>query len=984
MPTNFKIDPPLQKALQRLQKSLDGDLAFDNLSRTIYATDASVYREIPLAVAFPKNKTDIQKLIGFAHDHRTSLIPRTAGTSLAGQCVGNGIVADVSRYMNQILEVNEAESWVRVQPGVVRDALNIHLRPKNLFFGPNTSTANRAMIGGMVGNNSCGSYSIVYGTTRDHTLEIKAILSDGSEVHFQAVDKATFRRKAIGNSLENGIYRHISHELNHPEIQRNIREEFPKPDIHRRNTGYAVDELLKSNAFSYEGDDFNFCKLLSGSEGTLAFITEIKIHVDPLPPVYTGLLCVHYTSVDEALRAVLVAMKYQPRAVELMDKIVMDCTKDNIEQQKNRFFIEGDPAAILMIEVGGKSKEDVQQQARKIEEAMKAANLGYHFPLLHSPETKKAWTLRKAGLGLLANIPGDEKAVTVIEDTAVTIEDLPAYIKEVAAMMDRYQQQAVYYAHAGAGELHLRPILNLKDPADVVLFRKIGAETAELVKKYRGSLSGEHGDGRVRAEFIPLMVGEKNYQLFQRIKQTWDPKNIFNPGKIVDAPPMDESLRYEPGKATPTFDTVFDFSGNGGILRAAEKCNGSGDCRKLPLSGGTMCPSYMATRNERDTTRARANTLREFLTQSDKANRFDHEELKEVMDLCLSCKGCTSECPSNVDMSTLKAEFTHHYYQANGIPRRAKFFGHFSQYIKWATLLPSVSNALMNTALSAPFKKLMGIAAQRTLPSVYKTTLRKWYRKHGQKKQPSRAKKTVYLFCDEFTNYNDTLIGIKAIELLQGLGYAVEMPDCADSGRTYLSKGLLVEAQKVVTKNVEVFAPLVSEETPLIGIEPSAILGFRDEYARLVPQNMQASAKTLGKSCFLIEEFLWQEVELGNITPANFHTETKQIVVHGHCHQKALSSVDYTAWLLGLPTNYSVQLIPSGCCGMAGSFGYEAEHYDISMQIGELVLFPAVRKAAQEVLVVAPGTSCRHQIADGTGRKAVHPVEVLWEGMREG
>ncbi len=978
MSTNFKIEKPLLKALQRLQKSLDGDLEFDNLSRTLYATDASVYREIPLAVAFPKNKTDIQKLIGFAYDHQTSIIPRTAGTSLAGQCVGTGIVADVSRYMNQILEVNEEENWVRVQPGVVRDALNVHLQPQGLFFGPNTSTANRAMIGGMVGNNSCGSYSIVYGTTRDHTLEISAILSDGSEAHFKAMDKGSFRRKAIGNSLENGLYRQINLALSHPETQREIREQFPKSTIHRRNTGYAVDELLKSNAFGYEGDDFNFCNLLAGSEGTLAFITEIKIHVDPLPPSHTGLLCIHYESINEALRAVLIAMKYTPRAVELMDKIVLDCTKDNIEQQKNRFFISGDPAAILMIEVGGVDKAAVIQEAATIETAMKEAGLGYHFPLIHSPDTKKVWTLRKAGLGLLANIPGDEKAVTVIEDTAVAIEDLPAYIEEVAQLMDRYKQQAVYYAHAGAGELHLRPILNLKDPADVVLFRKIGEETAALVKKYQGSLSGEHGDGRVRAEFIPLMVGEKNYQLFQQIKQTWDPQNIFNPGKIVNAPPMDTSLRYEPGKETPQFDTVFDFSDYGGILRAAEKCNGSGDCRKLPLSGGTMCPSYMATRKERDTTRARANTLREFLTQSEQSNRFDHEEIKEVMDLCLSCKGCTSECPSNVDMSTLKAEFTHQYYQTNGIPRRAKFFAQFSQYIKWATLVPSISNALMNTALSAPLKKMMGIAPQRSLPPVYKTTLKKWYSKNGAKNQPQNPKKTVYLFCDEFTNYNDTLIGIKAVELLQRLGYAVEMPDCVDSGRTYLSKGLLLEAKEMATKNVQLFSPLISKETPLIGIEPSAILSFRDEYLRLVPNDLQASAKTIAENCFLIDAFLWQEVELGNITASDFHTDHKEILVHGHCHQKALSSVDYTAWLLSVPTNYSVKVIPSGCCGMAGSFGYEAEHYDISMQIGELVLFPTVRKAATEVMVVAPGTSCRHQIADGTGKKAVHPVEVLW------
>jgi len=974
--------PNLLPLLQDLASKLEGSLNFDSLTKTLYATDASVYREMPLAVAFPKSTSDIQKLIQFATENSTSLIPRTAGTSLAGQCVGNGIVVDVSKHFTKILEFNKEECWIRVQPGVVRDELNRFLKPHGLFFSPITSTANRAMMGGMVGNNSSGTTSIVYGVTRDKVISLNTILSDGNEVVFGEISQDNFARKCSLNTLEGTLYQQVFDELTNPENREEIHSQFPKKSIHRRNTGYAVDELLKSELF--EGQEkFNFCKLLSGSEGTLAFTTEIKISLDPLPDPIEIVVAAHFQSIQQSMKSAQVAMKHPATAVELMDKIILDCTKESIEYVKNRYFVEGDPAALLMIEFRGKTLEEAMAKGEALIADLKAGGYGYAFPIIEPAKVASAWALRAAGLGLLANMPGDSKAVACIEDTAVDIEDLADYIDEVDEMMEGFNQKPVHYAHAGAGEIHLRPILDLKKSADVEEFYKISEASARLVKKYQGSISGEHGDGRVRAAFIPLMVGEKNYELFRRIKYNWDPKNIFNPGKIVDAAPMNQFLRYTPDVKTPEHKTLLDFSSVGGILRLAEKCNGTGDCRKLPESGGTMCPSYMATRDEKDTTRGRANVLREFLTLDKKENAFDHPEIKEAMDLCLSCKGCTSECPSNVDMTSMKAEFLYQYQKTHGIPLRSRAFAYINQLNQLGSIVPGIANFfLSNSFTSGLMKSFLGVAPSRNLPEISAVSLRKWYAKNYHS-LPSVGKtiKSVYFFVDEFTNHNDTAVGIKAISLLKKLGYEVRIVDHQESGRSALSKGLLPKAKKHAEANVRIFDKLIDGNTPLIGLEPSAILSFRDEYPKIVSADLMPAAKKLKFHVKLIDEFLGQEIAAGNIKSDSFTSKSQKIKLHGHCHQKALSSINWTQKLLSLPSNYAVEVIPSGCCGMAGSFGYEVEHYEVSQQVGELVLFPAVRKADTDTLIAAPGTSCRHQIADGTGRKAKHPVEILWEAI---
>jgi FAD/FMN-containing dehydrogenase/Fe-S oxidoreductase len=970
----------MDEKLAALGRSLEGEFHHDPTMRTLYATDASAYREMPQAVAVPKSIEDIRRLIAFARAEKTSLIPRTAGTSLAGQVVGKGIIVDVSKYFTGILELNVEERWVRVQPGVIRDDLNLFLKPHGLLFGPETSTANRAMIGGMVGNNSCGSNSIVYRSTREHLLEVKALLSDGTEAVFGQVGLDAFHARCEASGLEGSVYREMRRMLSHYDNQAGIREHFPKKSVERRNTGYALDLLLDTAPFTAGCSDFNFCTLLAGSEGTLAFLTEIKLDLSPLPPGETGLLCVHFHSIDESLRANLIALKYGPTASELIDHYILECTKDNIEQSKNRFFVQGDPGAILVVEFKKDSRQEISALAAAVEAEMRAAGLGYHFPLLFGADTGRIWSLRKAGLGLLSNLPGDEKAVPVIEDTAVDVQDLPAYIRDFNEILKKYGLHSVHYAHAGSGEIHLRPIINLKTVEGNRLFRAIAEEIATLVKKYQGSLSGEHGDGRLRGEFIPQMVGVKNYQLFKDIKSSWDPGNIFNPGKIVDTPPMNEHLRYEPGQRTPSFPTLFRFHDQD-ILQHAEQCNGSGDCRKTHLSGGTMCPSYMATRNEKDTTRARANILREFLTHSDKANRYDNKEIYEVMDLCLSCKGCKSECPSNVDVAKLKAEFLQHYYDANGVPMRSRMIASFSQSAKLGMVAPSVYNFFVKQKW---VKKMVGFAPERSMPKLQKRTLKKWFRDqagaYGWEGSLSTGRR-VFLFCDEFTNYNDVEIGKKAVLLLERLGYSVVIPEHLESGRTWLSKGLVRKAKTIADQNVRMLAELISEETPLVGIEPSAILTFRDEYPDLVADELLADARELAKNSFLIDDFLAREIGRGNIRVDQFTREKRKVLLHGHCQQKAMLSVAGSVKALSLPENYTVSVVPSGCCGMAGSFGYEVEHYALSQQIGELVLLPTVRKQDAGTIIAAPGTSCRHQIKDGTGRVARHPVEVLYDAL---
>lgn len=960
-----------------LRQKIQGELSLSNLSKLAYSTDASIYKKAPLGVVYPKNIADLQEIVKFAGANKISLIPRAAGTSLAGQCVGDGLIVDVSKHFTRILKLNTEEGWVEVEPGVIRDELNRFLKPHGYFFGPNTSTASRCMLGGMLGNNSSGSTSIKYGVTRDKVLEVGAVLHDGSEALFKEKTPQEISDILNSRSAESDIYREMIQLLSPKEVQDEILNHFPRLDIHRRNTGYAVDELIKSLPFGENKTNLNLSKLLAGSEGTLCITTKIRFSIDKLPPQNEAIICAHFQSVVEAMKATVLIMPFEPYACELMDKTILDLTRGNIEQAENRFFVEGDPGAILAIEVRSDSESGLEEEIDKILNKLKAENYGFAFPVIRPPQTAMVWNLRAAGLGVLSNMPGDAKPVPFVEDTAVSLADLPEYISEFESLMEGFAQKAVYYAHAGAGELHLRPVLNLKSEKGVKELRAIAESSAELVKKYNGSLSGEHGDGRVRAEFIEYMVGSQNYELFKAIKKLWDPQHIFNPGKIVFPDKMDEDLRYSKNQSPFTAKTFLDFGENENMLQAAERCNGSGDCRNPHGSGAAMCPSYQASLNEVDTTRARANVLREVLTNSSNPQfPLDSQEVKEVLDLCLSCKTCKRECPSSVDMAALKAEAMYQYQQKNGISKRTKFFGYFHKSAGMATSMSFLVNPFLALKpIDSLIKSRYSIAKKRSIPKFSKNRASKLIRKYENASNPE-----LVLYIDEFTEFQDAEIALSAAKLLRKLGFEFQVI-YTPSGRAAISKSLLPLARECAHKALEKLKPFIEKGIPVVGLEPSGILGFRDDFLKLVEPSQRDLAKSLSQHSLTFEEFLFRHVESGRIHAGLFTERAENVHIHLHCHQKAMSHIKFSKAVLSLPKNYKIRAIPSGCCGMAGSFGYEEEHFEMSNKIGELVLFPHIREN-KNALIAAAGTSCRHQVKDAITVRAYHPAEILLSALR--
>jgi len=941
----------------------------DSLTRRLYAQDASMYEELPSGVAFPSSADEIADLVRQAVTDSFTITARSAGTSLAGQTTGNGVVMDVSRFMTNIPELSPENAFAHVEPGVIRDTLNRKAAKYGLQFGPDTATTNRCMIGGMIGNNSCGSFSIKHGTTREHVLEINAVLSDGSRAVFKGLGPDELDEKLQLDTFEGDIYRKMLQLLT--DHRKRILRSYPHPDIIRRNTGYALDKMCEMDPVTPGGRPFNMAELLCGSEGTLAMTASAKVRLVPLPEEKI-LLIPQFKTLEDSLQAAVEAVRFEPAAVELVDDIILDATKGNIEQQKNRFFLEDDPAAILIIQFEGQSQQELRHRANDLAAVLKEKGLGYSHPVLDDPDKmKRVWELRKAGLGLLMGLGKDSRSPTFVEDTCVRVEDLPAYVAEFRKILEKYGTRCVFYAHASVGELHLRPVVDLSTPAGLETMKGIADEVATLVKKYNGSLSGEHGDGRARSPYIEKVLGKEMIPVLKKVKEIWDPQYRFNPGKIVDPKPIDTDLRFSPAYQKTDVPTVFRWEKEDGFGHALELCNGAGVCRKLAESGGTMCPSYHATLDETHTTRGRANLFRQLFSGKQE-EAFTDDDLNEALSLCLSCKACKSECPANVDMAKMKAEYLHGRHERTGVTMAERLFGRPEKLYPLAALFPGLTNRVLKNGMIKKFMSVSaGVDERRTLPAFAAKTFRRWFGE--QKVHFQKGRKKVALLVDPFTNYHDPEIAISACKILNHLGYDVVMAGVEATGRPQISKGLLGEAKKLCEKNLDLLLPFAEGGIPVIGFEPSELLTLRDEYPDLCDESYKEKSQKILENAWLFEEFMLHEDGL----KLNNGKTGKKVYIHGHCHAKALAS---TSSLIRMfeKAGFEPAELQTGCCGMAGSFGYE--YYDVSMKVGAQALFPALDELEPDALICTHGFSCRHQIADGTGRKAYHPAVILWPG----
>jgi FAD/FMN-containing dehydrogenase/Fe-S oxidoreductase len=944
---------------RELRRRVEGDVRFDTYSRLLYSTDASMYQMEPIGVVMPRHAGDVQAAIETARELRAPLLARGGGTSLTGQTVNHAVVLDFSRYMNEVLEVNEEERWARVQPGLVQDELNHHVRPRGLLFGPDTSTSNRATIGGMLGNNSGGSHSIAYGLTIDHVMEVHAILADGSRATFGEVTPDTFRQKMQAPGLEGRIYREV--ERIRAQYKDEIAARYPRH--WRRVCGYSLDELIRDRPL-------NMARLVVGSEGTLLTVVEAKMRLVRRPP-RTALDVIHYHDMQEALESSQAILETGPYAVELTDKMILDLARNNIEQSKRMGFVRGDPAAILIVEYAGETDAEVKAKVEDLEARRARAGFGYASHVAHDAgEQQSIWKLRKAGLGLLLGMKGEAKPIAFVEDTAVDPKHLPEFVPRFRDIMARHGADAAYYGHCSVGCLHIRPVIDLKTARGLAQVEAMAGEIFDLVLEYGGAISSEHGDGRARSPFLERVFGPRVFQAFRELKAAFDPEHRLNPGNIVASPGITEHLRYGPAYKTWEPKTLLDFSAQGGFAAAVEMCNGVGVCRKK--LEGTMCPSYMATRDEEHSTRGRANALRAVLSGRVPPADFAGRRLYEVMDLCLECKGCKAECPANVDMAKMKYEFLHHYHQVNGLPLRNRVFGHIARLSRLGSGLSPLSNwiarSLPNRLL---MEKVLGIDRRRPLPPFAGETFTAWFDRRKPAREAPRGR--VVLFADTFVTYNAPEVGRAAVELLEAAGYRVELIDKKCCGRPLISKGMLGEARAHAEWNVARLAPLVDRGVPVVGLEPSCLLTLRDEYVDLL--RTDESRRVAGHS-FLLEEFLLRERARGLDLAWRNGAAPRRALLHGHCHQKAMVGTAPTVQALRW-AGFEVAEVDSGCCGMAGSFGFEKEHYDLSVALGNRRLAPAVKAAPADTEVVAPGISCRQQIQHLAGRRARHPAEVL-------
>jgi FAD/FMN-containing dehydrogenase/Fe-S oxidoreductase len=956
-----------------LMASVTGEVRFDRLSRALYSTDASVYQIVPLGVVCPKTAGDIEATVKICARFGVPLTARGGGTSQAGQCIGPGVVLDCSRHLNRVLEINAAQRWARVEPGCVLDELNRTLQPLGLHFPLDISTSDRATIGGMIANNSSGTHSLLYRKTIDHVLEMSAVLADGQVIHLRALQDGELEAKCAQPNREGECYRVLRRLA--AEHAAEIERRYPR--ILRRVGGYNLDRFV--------GDQpYNLAHLLVGSEGTLGVTLEARLHLESLPRA-KALLVIQFADLLEALAATPAILGHRPAAVEVMDKYVLDATRLNAEAVRLRDFLAGDPGAILIVEFYADRAEDLPPRLESLETELRGRRCGYHLHRAFEPIAQaRIWKLRRLALGLSMAEKGDAKAISFVEDTAVAPENLHDYIAEFLALLQRHGTKAGVYAHASVGCLHVRPVIDMKTASGVRRFETIAGEVADLVLKYGGALSGEHGDGLVRSPFQEKMYGPQLYQAFREVKRTFDPANILNPGKIVDAPPLTANLRFGPRYVTPDVPTTFDFTADGGLVRAAELCAGVGECRKT--RAGTMCPSYQATRDEQHSTRGRANALRLALTGQVGLTGLTDPALHAALDLCLECKACKSECPTNVDMARLKAEFLHQYYRHNGVPWRSRLFGHVAVVSRWGSRLAPLSSWL---ARSLPVRwlneRLLGIEARRLPPPFARRTfLQQFHARRSTVRRPA----DVLLLPDTFTNYHEPALGMAAVELLEraGCAVAVNVPSERGSGgmvccgRPLISNGLLTEAVAHAERNVARLHPWATDGKPIVACEPSCILTLKDDYPALLRGRLRGMAETVAAACLPFEEFLEQRLQRSEKEGGlvlTWRPGPREILVQAHCHQRSLTGTTALLALLRRLPETTVVDLDAGCCGLAGSFGYEEEHYDVSLQVAEQRLLPRLRQAGPETVLAAPGFSCRTQIAHCMGRTALHPAQLL-------
>lgn len=944
-----------------LENRIRGEVSFDPLTRGLYSTDASIYQIDPVAVVIPEDEADVCAAVASAAEHSVSILPRGGGTSLAGQAVAASLIIDFSKRLNQILEIHPEQGWVRIQPGVVRDELNAALARYGLFFPIDPSTGNRANMGGMIGNDASGARSILYGKTVDHVLETRVLLSDGNIVHFKDLSNDEYEQLAASSSREGIIHRRFREivEANRDEIE--LR--YPKKS--RRVGGYNLDEYIRGNRW-------NLSKLMTGSEGTLGILLEAKLRLSPLPK-RTVLCIVHFRDLQEAIRAVQPILKHGPSAVEILDRTITSLIDKNPALSRMADFMEDDPEALLIVEFCGNSVEELREKTQELIADLKSRGVGYAYPeRFERAEQARVWQVRKDGLGIMLNVPGNRKPVAFIEDASVPLDALPEYVARVQEICARHQTQTALYAHASVGVIHVRPLLDLRQREDIERMKAIAEETFELVHRLGGALSAEHGDGLARSPFMERFFGPRIYQAFKEIKRLFDPANLMNPGKIVDAEPLDSHLRYGENYRPQSRETIYHYRTHGGFAQEVELCTGIGACHKTLQ--GTMCPSYIATRDEEHSTRGRANALRLAMTGQLGPEAMTGGRLFRAMELCLSCKSCKSECPSNVDMAKLKSEFLQSYHDRHGVSLREKLIASSSDLAPLFSGWPApLVNRIQNTRL---FRKTLewiaGFDSRRRLPEYAREPFSHWLAKRSA--CPSKSSRKVVLFRDTYLNYHTPRIGIAAVELLESCGYEVIPARAGCCQRPRISHGFLREAKRQGEKTLRALDAYIQQGLPVVVCEPSCASALTDDLPDLMDD--EDLARRIVENVTMIDVFLHREILAGNLT-CGFTSPFRNIFIHAHCHQEVLYGTEAMQALLARASGTTVTVIDSGCCGMAGSFGHEIEHYELSMKIGEDRLFEQIRRMPGGAALIACGFSCRHQIADGTGINALHWVETL-------